>query len=1194
VSVRRSGTGPAVSGNSENSGSRAIGGKAYRIVPGDTLSAIALAAYGHASWWPAIKEMNAKKVGKNELILAGDSIQLPSAAEAKAIIAKLAGQKKTDQASRWEQAPPTGKPATGGVAPTAAAAAPADAQVVPVAAPAQTPEPASSLMPDAPDVRTGLVKLSAGSTPRKVIAEAFGIRPEEVNSIHTQALAESNPKFDLTKLDEPFPADTLIQLAGTPQLLRLQRAVALEQRMGLRQVLAEDVNAAPGTEQKLSDEARASVLADQKTLEAHLKKIERTLERKDLMAQFAVMTLRGEKENAPEKIKEAYSPWVARAGSEQPELARMFASSQFEAHRAAVGRTLGKDQATSVANIAAAKALLGPMIEAEKDPMARAELVRGRAQLSGTEAAIQSNAKVFTTNKTPSIVDEEHPLSAPNAAAVKEAQTAIATLTTSAETDLKDVITVIKAKLAGPALKPEEKKHLEETLHEVQKQHDELPITALQANAAVHAAVNDSPSLMKSIEAELKLRMGLDQSVELLKPTLEGKIDASEKSAWFFGTTVHSLSPTQLKTITEKLGSLPEAQREAALEVVTRYAQTAAQTKTHSGVTVASQILTEAAKANPKWGLEATLAQAGQAAVVGAVARAEELYESVRKATLVGEETRKGLELSKRALQGQVESYGRMAREGSNEEKQGAAIKLSELRQALEASTGQAPTKVRKETLEPDVLASLNISEIEALLASGQGQKADAALEHLKATYAQLPVVKTTVERMEKEYRQSGAAAFLKVLGTESMTNITGAEMAWYAGGGAALGTIATFGAGGSVIPVGGTLVGAVVGGVVSGAMWALGALSIKAVAGSWSHASEAYSTRLTSMGTTEAALGIAGTVGGLIGLGAPFGMLTKLGGRAGLQAALVGAKAGPEAAALLEARMAKLAATPELVAKGFNALSHEEKLRQTQVLWSHEAIQAGLMVGAKAQGTVMGAQLGNLARQWILDIEMAEMPEEEKIRQRGMMWQQLATIGIQVVAVGGIIGGGTWGLYRGTPPQIRAALQARATRPNVHFRELKLGEEHTFSFTGEPKDIFIDPKKRVASVERTEEGAIISGDKIGKTTIKLKGVGERGGTAKVEVVVMPSDEAIAASGRLATFYEYFLKPPTQGAGAGYEKLFADPAQFLLSAKAHLPELQAHLAAAVDDSLPGLLSRKQWLDLQTRVEAKIALAEKVS
>jgi LysM repeat protein len=80
--TRQSGTSPQSNASSTAPTTTPTAGKPYQIKSGDTLSAIALKAFGDASRWPEIASANPGKVGQNALIKAGDVIQIPGGTKA--------------------------------------------------------------------------------------------------------------------------------------------------------------------------------------------------------------------------------------------------------------------------------------------------------------------------------------------------------------------------------------------------------------------------------------------------------------------------------------------------------------------------------------------------------------------------------------------------------------------------------------------------------------------------------------------------------------------------------------------------------------------------------------------------------------------------------------------------------------------------------------------------------------------------------------------------------------------------------------------------------------------------------------------------------------------------------------------------------------------------------------------------------
>jgi hypothetical protein len=75
-------------------------GTKYQVVRGDTLSEISLRAYGEVSLWKGIKAANPERVGPNELITAGDWLDIPNKDDAKqATIAVRAEEKAKAEAA---------------------------------------------------------------------------------------------------------------------------------------------------------------------------------------------------------------------------------------------------------------------------------------------------------------------------------------------------------------------------------------------------------------------------------------------------------------------------------------------------------------------------------------------------------------------------------------------------------------------------------------------------------------------------------------------------------------------------------------------------------------------------------------------------------------------------------------------------------------------------------------------------------------------------------------------------------------------------------------------------------------------------------------------------------------------------------------------------------------------------------------
>ncbi len=1202
MTVRKTAPAPAASSASETSNAKATGGQTYRIIKDDSLSKIALEAYGNASMWPAIKAFNEKKVGKNELILTGDTLRLPTAAEAKEIMAQLhQGQKAAGKPETWGKQsgkPPAGFTPQGAGAPAAARAGAAEAPAAAAAGPADSMKPAAAgaaaaaaepvagIGVDNPDVSTGLYKPPAGTTPRKLVSEAFGIRPEEVSPLHVASLSQTNPKLKFDKLDEAIGPGAVVQMIGTPQLARMQVADNVLQRKNIQNLLAEDAAAPEGTEGKLTPEGRADATEDLKKLTEQAPQLQAANKRSEFVGQIGAMQSRITEEPSAENIKKAYAPFIAQAAKEMPELLPLVKVSQRASYEQAGKNAAAKSDAAGYrANLVAVKELLTEEINAEKAPLKKADLIRARAQNTLTQMAIASDEPKLTAylKGTPHNVTKDKPLPAEITAATKEVEAKITALTAEANGDLKAVVEIARS-AAAAATDPAIKANLTKAAEANEALVKDAQASSYLGIAQMHQSLKNPAGMTAAWQQALNFRLGLDPKTPTLTPSVTETIGSDEKKAWYFGTDVQRLSPAQLKTVTDKLATLSKEDREAALATIDRYSAESAATQTHSGVSVSSQIMHEVAKTDPAWAQKATLLEAGVAMNVGAIKHAESMYEALRKHANGPD----AAAIQQLALMGQTSALVRLSQEGDASlrngptEKEASAQKLTALRSELEASLkafkpgakGTAPA-------EAGAIADVNASEIEALLASGQSEKAEEALAHLKATYGELPQIKAAVSKMEKEYRQNGAVAFLKALGAEGM-NTSGTDMAIAAGVGAGVGAAATiaFWAGmGTLIPIPGvgTLSGAALGGVLYG-LGALGAVTVgKSLAGG--HAWQAGRTGLSSVGTAEALLGAAASAGNFVGLGAGGAMLTKVGGKLGLEAAAKGVKGGADVVRVLESRVSQLeSASPGI----FNGLSDAQKLAEAQKSLQHEFLNAGLVFGTKTQGAAMGVQVLGMGKQWY-EVAHSDSPEEEKNRQTAQIHQQIATVVAQGAIMGGALGGLTRGIYRGTPAEIRTALKSRVTDPHTYNRSVKMGEEIVFDVNGAIKGTKTGDAT-LATVGTAPTGIKITGQKVGNTTVVAKkSLWSKEPNIKVNVTVTPTEVDTLDAKGLLDATRFFIETAkttartTRTATDGhYEKALTDA-------------IDARIKDAADRPIPGTLTKREWKALRKELAKAIKL-----
>ncbi|MBI5542429.1 MAG: hypothetical protein HY901_00960, partial [Deltaproteobacteria bacterium] len=516
--------------------------------------------------------------------------------------------------------------------------------------------------------------------------------------------------------------------------------------------------------------------------------------------------------------------------------------------------------------------------------------------------------------------------------------------------------------------------------------------------ADLHGAANDTPVQLSELELCLGATLGLspDPSRALLAPDEERSIASDGKERpWYrldkylTATTVGFLSRPKLEDAAGRIGALPPARQERALAALANLAGAAGGAGDVSRMNTARQLLSEVASRleRPELRAQAALADGLYLQSVGDAAGARSAFSLARKqaSAMVPSSAREGLEAT--SLLREASALCHLAESAEQPQRLPNAAAIRGLREEAEAQGLGGP----------ELGARLGLVEIEGYLAANQAKAAQETLDHLRRSYGadpRTPWVRSALDKVEKESRDSPAVAFLQVAlaeaNSESMGEALGDGVGGSLAGAAAGAAIGAWFFGVGAIP--GAAVGAIAGGGIG-----VGSLKARNLWRGAGNIQEASQTGLNSrswqeslLDTTMLAVDVASVFAPLKGMQvAGKGGLTALSGYGS-------AATRREAEALMAGFTARVerAVANSMGPEALASMSRSEITSLGKDMLLREMAKESAAFGGGASVAALGALAAQFSKA-LYDIQASSLPEETKAAERSKLWRSMAQTGI-------------------------------------------------------------------------------------------------------------------------------------------------------------------------------------------------------
>jgi hypothetical protein len=809
------------------------------------------------------------------------------------------------------------------------------------------------------DAATDTAIVKAPQTLKELAAAAFGIKPEQVGPTHLALLTDSNPSLKGLAADAKVDAGTVVSLAAAPPAVERERKSIVTQLETIDRVLSESRSAPEGSDRRLSPEQTLQLGMMRTDLVARGNALGSAL------PQLRVLDALGRAEAAAATAKNAAGVSAAFEGARTtaakvPDTAAgksartQVALAEAQAlERAGIDQLGSGDAAGGAQSLAAAKVRLDEALaQPGLSPQDRAPLLQQRAEagLVAAQARIRSPTLAALREKLEQRrPGDTSPLPPDAAAELAQGEQDVSAAYAQARADLGD---------AAKAYRDQGQPDAAAKLDGASK---ELASREQMALGQLRGAAGDSNGQLAATEKELATVLGTP-GAQPLHATERKNIGSSGDEvgplnffSWLGATKVGFLSDKQVADFQAKLDALPPDQKQHALEAVARYGEVGARSQNIDAVSVSHQLLAAAAKRDPNgpWAAQSEVAEGSFLLQAGNPQAAQQPFAHAEQIAGQIQDPLQAKALAARAVMGQAAALSRVAQSGSYYEKYQAANDLRTLRQRLEA---------KGEPLDRAGLASITLEEMRAYLGPNRAAEADEALAHLKSTYGDVPWVAGAIKQFEGQYRHSGAAAFLQVLGNEA-ASATPMEMlnavalgatagacagVWFFGVGAIPGAIAGAAAGGLSLVTTHALRGA-------GNAWDAGMHGLNRQTG-WDSLNDGV-----NIATTVAAAYAPVRAAGLVG-----------------PAALSAAAGSTDAEAQAALQSAMLRLERNMGTEKFMDLSRPAAEEAARKLILREYTNAALQVGATTTTANLGVAAASLGKQWV-DIERSDMTPAEK-----------------------------------------------------------------------------------------------------------------------------------------------------------------------------------------------------------------------